>query len=93
FDIGERRFNWETSLTHGRGDFDYKGTGLIQQNFINALNVKRDASGNIVCDASAPGTTADPNCRPLNLFGENQASPEALAYVSTPTLAKARTRQ
>lgn len=93
FDIGERRFNWETSVTHGRGDFDYKGTGLIQQNFINALNVKRDASGNIVCDASARGTTADPNCRPLNLFGENQASPEALAYVSTPTLAKARTRQ
>jgi outer membrane receptor protein involved in Fe transport len=93
FDIGSRAFNWETSITHGRGDFDYLGTGLIQQNFINALNVTTDANGNIVCNSAAPGTIADPNCRPLNLFGENQASPEALAYVSTPTVAKAETRQ
>lgn len=93
FDVGNRAFNWETSLTHGRGDFEYRGTGLIQQNFINALNVTTDSDGNIVCDATAPGTIPDPNCRPLNLFGENQASPEALAYVTTPTLATAQTRQ
>ena len=93
FGIGERNFNWEASIVHGRGDFDYLGTGLIQQNFINAINVKRDASGNIVCDSAAAGTTVDPNCRPLNLFGENQASREALDYVSTNTIAKAQTRQ
>ena len=93
FEVGSRGFKWEASVTHGRGDFDYFGTGLIQQNFINALNVTTDANGNIICNASAPGTVADPNCRPLNLFGENQASAEALAYVSTPTHAKAETRQ
>ena len=93
FGIGQRNFNWEASITHGRGDFDYLGTGLIQQNFINALNVTTDASGNILCDSTAAGTTVDANCRPLNLFGEGLASREALDYVSTRTLAKAQTRQ
>lgn len=93
FDAGNRTFDWETSLTHGRGDFDYTGTGLIQQNFINALNVTTDAAGRIVCDSSAPGTTVDPACRPLNLFGEGRASREALDYVSTNTLATAQSRQ
>ncbi len=93
FEVGKRSFNWEASVTHGRGDFDYLGTGLIQQNFINAINVTTDASGRIICDATRPGTTADANCRPLNLFGENQASREALDYVSTRTVAKAQTRQ
>jgi len=93
FHLGQRGFNWETTLTHGRGDFDYLGTGLIQQNFINAINVTTDGAGNIICDSSAPGTTVDPNCRPLNLFGENQMSPEALEYVSTNTRAEAKTRQ
>jgi len=93
FDVGQRSFNWEASVTHGRGDFEYMGTGLIQQNFINALNVTTDANGNIICNSAAPGTTVDANCRPLNLFGEGLASQAALDYVSTPTLAKAETRQ
>jgi len=92
-EAGGRGFSWEASVTHGRGDFDYLGTGLIQQNFINALNVTTDAGGTIICDPNAPGTLADPHCRPLNLFGENQASADALAYVSTPTQARAKTRQ
>jgi len=93
FHVGQRGFNWETSLTHGRGDFDYLGTGLIQQNFINAINVTTDGTGRIICDATAPGTTVDANCRPLNLFGERQMSQEALDYVSTNTRAEAKTRQ
>lgn len=93
FNIGQRSFNWESSLTHGRGDSDYLGTGLIQQNFINAINVTTDADGRIICDASAPGTVADRNCHPLNLFGEGLASREALEYVSIHTLAKAQSRQ
>lgn len=93
FNVGERMFNWETSLTHGRGNFDYLGTGLIQQNFINAVNVTTDAAGNIICNSAAPGTTVDPNCRPLNLFGEGVASRDALDYVSTRTVAKSQTRQ
>lgn len=93
FDIGGRSFNWEAALSHGRGNFNYLNTGLIQQHFINAINVTTDSEGRIICDATAAGTTVDSNCQPLNLFGEGVASREALKYVSTPTLAKAQTRQ
>lgn len=93
FDAAGRAFNWEASLVRGKGEFEYLGTGLIQQNFINAINVTADASGRIVCDSTAPGTTVDPACRPLNLFGEGVASREALDYVSTSTLAKAESEQ
>lgn len=93
FDIGDRSYNWEASVNHGRGDFDYYGTGLIQQNFINAINATRNSAGQIVCDSTVAGTTVDPNCRPLNLFGEGRASAEALAYVTTPTHAESATRQ
>jgi len=93
FALGQRHFNWDASLTHGRGDFDYLGTGLIQQNFINAINVTTDGAGNIICDSTAPGTTVDANCRPLNLFGERQMSQESLDYVTTNTRAKSKTRQ
>jgi len=93
FYLGQRGFNWDASLTHGRGDFDYLGTTLIQQRFINAINVTTDAQGNIICDTSVAGTTVDPDCRPLNLFGERQMSQESLDYVSADTRADGKTRQ
>jgi len=85
FAIGNRSFNWEASGVYGRGDFIYSGRSLVQQNFINALNVSRNADGRVVCDGSAPGAKVDPACVPLDLFGEGRASREALAYVTTPT--------
>lgn len=85
FALGERNFNWEVSGVYGRGDFSYTGRSLIQQNFINALNVSRNANGRVVCNSNAPGASFDPACVPLDLFGEGRASREALAYVTTPT--------
>jgi len=93
FDLAGRSYNWEATMTHGQGRFDYLSRGLIQQNFINALNATRDAAGNVVCDSTRPGTTADPACAPLDLFGQGRASREALAYVSTPTRATSDTAQ
>lgn len=93
FEAGGRDFTWEASLNHGEGNFDYYGTGLIQQNFINAVNVTRNSAGQIVCDATAAGTVADPNCVPLNLFGEGVASQAARDYVTTPTHAEAQMKQ
>ncbi|RST30843.1 hypothetical protein HMF7854_08320 [Sphingomonas ginkgonis] len=55
------------------------------QNFLNAVNATRDASGNIVC---APGYTSaniatiSPTCAPLNLFGTGQASQAAINYIT-----------
>ena len=93
FDIGQRMAQWEVTINHGRGDFEYGGFALNQQRFINAINVRRDASGNIVCDSSVAGTVADPACVPLNLFGLNSPSDAAKAYVTVPTLARADNQQ
>lgn len=93
FSLGGRGFNWEASGVYGRGDFSYTGTGLVQRNFINAINVTRAADGRVVCDATAPGTKADAACVPLDLFGEGRASRQALDYVTTPRYAAATMEQ
>ncbi len=84
-------FNYEVYVSHGKTRSVDFGQDLNAQNFINAANVTRDASGNIVCTTAqtraggfaAPGGTpiADANCRPLNVFGSRQASAEALDYI------------
>ncbi len=98
FEVGKRLFNWEVSANLGKNDSVFYTNVLNQQNFINALNVTRNASGNIVCTTTpTPGLVvpgggtprADPNCVPLNLFGDNVLTPAAKAYVTgrTTTLA------
>lgn len=82
FAVGHRGFDWEVSGIQGRGNFTYLRQGLVQQNFINALNVVRRPDGRIVCDPAAPGTTSDPACKPLDLFGENRPSRAAREYVT-----------
>ncbi|HHW4682529.1 MAG TPA: TonB-dependent receptor domain-containing protein [Xylella sp.] len=93
FEAGGHLFDWETSLNHGESNFDYYSTSLIQQHFINAINVIRNSAGEIVCNANAPSTTNDPHCVPLNLFGEGVASPAARNYVTTRTHATAQMKQ
>jgi len=75
--------NWDVYYQYGRNEF-YQD---ISNNPINA-NMRRavDAvwiGGNIVCRVNADANPAndDPACRPLNLFGENLYSAEALDYV------------
>jgi len=48
-----------------------------------ALDAVRDGNGNIVCRVStvAAGAAAFPGCKPLDLFGRGNASPEAIDYV------------
>ncbi len=48
-----------------------------------AVDAVRDAAGNIVCRVStfAAGAAAYPGCKPLNLFGRGNASPEAVDWV------------
>ena len=47
-------------------------------NFLQAVDAVTDATGAIVCRAAIINPTTA--CRPLNLFGVDNASPEALAY-------------
>lgn len=59
-------------------------------NLRNALNVTRDAAGNLVClDANARAE----GCVPVNIFGRNTISPEALTYIDAPGFLNTDTRQ
>jgi outer membrane receptor protein involved in Fe transport len=103
FSIGSRQFNWEVSGNYGRSDGKYFANVLDQQRFVNAINVTTNAQGQIVCNAAitaaqnvAPGgilPIADPNCVPLDVFGENRRSQAALDYVTTSTQTRARLEQ
>lgn len=95
-----RVFNFDVSYNRGRAEVVTFGQDLNRQNFINATNVAL-VNGQIVCTTAptraggsgfaAPGGTpvADPNCVPLNLFGEGRASQAALDYVIQDTTAVA----
>lgn len=88
FKLGGRDYQAEIAVTYGRNDFVDYNQAINQQNFINAVNVGRNAAGEIVCTTTptvlaTPGfrPVADAACRPLNLFGQGVASREALDYV------------
>ena len=88
--------NFETYASHGNTRSRDFGQDLNAQNFINAVNVTRDGTGQIVCTTAptrlvgtaltgfaAPGGTpiADPNCVPLDVFGDGRASAAARDYI------------
>jgi outer membrane receptor protein involved in Fe transport len=100
FKIGSRDFNFEIAANYGRVNSIDFNEGLNQQNFVNAINVTRNGDGQIVCTATpltnaVTGFTpiADPNCAPLNLFGEGVASQAALDYVIQDVTAQNTIRQ
>ncbi|MBB5684752.1 TonB-dependent receptor domain-containing protein [Sphingobium boeckii] len=96
-----REFTYEVSANYGRTEGNYLRNQIIQQNFVNALNVRRDASGAIVCDANpafnvASGTLApvlDAACVPLNPFGTDGVSKAAANYVTARTLSRSLLEQ
>lgn len=94
FEWADRVFYWEASYNYGRSDARSYGSSLVQQNFINSLHVVRNANGQVVCSPTpvagvvVPGggaPVADPNCVPLDIFGEGRPSDAARAYVTTQT--------
>lgn len=97
----DRSFKLEGSLNFGRTDGEYKVTELVQQNLVNALNVRRDASGAIVCDPNpafnvSPGPVApraDAACVPLDLFGNGRRSQAAFDYVTKLTQSRSQLEQ
>ena len=105
FEIFGRNFNFEASANRGITKVTDFGQDLNAQRFINAVNVTRDASGQIVCTTArtrvggngfaAPGGTpqADPACVPLNPFGEGTSSQAARDYVLINLESRARLEQ
>jgi outer membrane receptor protein involved in Fe transport len=85
FGLLGRKFNWEIVANVGKSKTKGHEPVLVQQNFENAVNAVRDASGNIVC---APGytnsgmPTLSETCAPLDLFGNGLISKQALDYIT-----------
>lgn len=102
FEVGGRQFNYEVSANYGRTESHDFRQDVDSQRFVNAVNVRRDAAGNIVCDPNpltpaGPGATdrpvADPSCVPLNLFGRGAPSQVAIDYVVAPHSSKTLLQQ
>lgn len=100
FTLFGRDMNYEVSGNFGRTNITDVRQDVNRQNFINAVNVTTDGSGNIVCNPTpafqaAPGgvAIADPNCVPLDLFGEGRASQAALDYIISTNTTKSRLEQ
>jgi outer membrane receptor protein involved in Fe transport len=85
YNLGWRNFTFEAVANIGRSRTVGHSPEIVWQNFLNAANAVKDASGNIVC---APGytnaniETLSSTCAPLNLFGTGVASQEALNYIT-----------
>ncbi|MBO7942444.1 hypothetical protein JTP77_042070, partial [Streptomyces sp. S9] len=93
FELWSRPFDWEISANYGRMKAHTSSVSLNQQNFINAINVS-NVGGRLVCDPNARNAVsaatagansnpiADPNCVPLDLFGQGRPSAEAIRYIT-----------
>lgn len=82
-----RDFKWEASAVYGKSITNGRNFELIQQNFANAIDAVRDASGNITCRPGVVNATIPSigggACAPLNIFGIGQASQAARDYIFT----------
>lgn len=101
------RFTWEVSGNYGHTTSTSLTPTLVEPNLRRALNVGRDANGNIVClpfnpdpaDPTAPPNTPayagtiSQTCAPLNLFGQGAPSQAARDYVTTIAKTRAITTQ
>ncbi len=84
FGLSGHEFKWEVSGVYGRSKTTGRNFELVQQNFANAIDAVRDASGNITCRpgaVSATIPTLNSTCAPLNIFGVGQASQAARDYI------------
>lgn len=76
--------NYELSMNYGRTTTFYRTGGNVNlANYRNAVDATRNAAGQIVCrvNADASTTNDDPNCVPLNVFGNGAPSQAALNYI------------
>lgn len=98
FDAGGRRYDWEVYANFGRRESTYFSNQLNRQRFVNALNVI-DVGGQLRCSpdpgySSLPESggrvqvgadlpVADPDCVPLDMFGDGRPSQAARDYIAS----------
>ena len=85
------RFNWDVFYSYGETSEDQRGSGQVNViNFARALNVIPGPGGTLIC---ADPLAREQGCVPLDIFGPNAASPEAVNYIAAPQSRTTRTTQ
>lgn len=83
FSAGERDFYWSVSGSYARVDGKTRRWEVDNAKYDNAIDAVL-SGGQIVCgiNADADLTNDDPNCAPINPFGNGNVSKAAQSYVS-----------
>ncbi|MDT9600515.1 TonB-dependent receptor plug domain-containing protein [Sphingosinicella rhizophila] len=77
-------WKYQAHYSHGQiEDVQFLRAGGLRQNVLNAADAV-SSGGQIVCrvNADVDPTNDDAACRPINIFGENNSSAEAIDYIS-----------
>ena len=84
FSVADRDFNWSISYSRAQTDGTQRVWTPNVRTIERALFAVRNAAGQIVCAVNADASPAndDPACVPLNPFGSQTASQQAIQYVS-----------
>lgn len=88
--LADKPWNFEAYFNHGEARVSSRNPELNQQNFLNALNSTKDASGNIICApgfTNSPIGTISPTCAPFDPFGSQvtQAAKDYITTIAKPT--------
>lgn len=76
-------WKWNVYYQYGRTNYHQTvSNDKINDNYTRAIDAVRGPNGSIVCrvNADAITTNDDPNCSPLNIFGQNNWSQQARNY-------------
>lgn len=78
-DLG--RFKWDVSYVHGHAQLDLTQVEQNNRNFYAALDAVRAPNGSIVCGVTLRNPSLVPGCVPINVLGEGNLDPAALAFI------------
>ena len=77
--FGGETWSWDIAYNYGRSRSTSTLEFINEDRLLEAIDAIPDGSGGIVC------ASGNPDCAPLNLFGENNFSNAALDYVTDPS--------
>jgi outer membrane receptor protein involved in Fe transport len=77
--FGGETWVWDIAYNYGRSRSTSSLEFINEDRLLEAIDAIPDGSGGIVC------ASGNPDCEPLNLFGENNFSNAALDYVTDPS--------
>ncbi|WP_417460570.1 TonB-dependent receptor domain-containing protein [Kordiimonas sp.] len=75
FLVGDQNWAWDLSFNYGRSESMSELTMINPDRLLLAIDAVRDDNGNVVCASGG-------ECVPINLFGMNNFSAEAVDYVT-----------